>query len=190
MDNQTGIPLLSPQPALLASHEPPTSPSLSPSRSHWPSSYSSDRHERRTVDVLTSSLPFPLPFQLPSSASSASASASTHSDLIPLHIIQKPAQVYLSPYRAPTSPASPSPPPPPPPLRASAETLDECCAPIPAKAPRTPSRMGLTKTHRILILLGIDSAFFLVELIVGEWCSTFYIPIPIPAQRVETTLAD
>jgi hypothetical protein len=56
-----------------------------------------------------------------------------------------------------------------PPLTASSVTLNECCAPAPAQAPRSKSKMGLTKTQRIGILLAIDSVFFLIELIVGEW---------------------
>jgi hypothetical protein len=112
-----------------------------------------DRHEKKTAGILSPPLPLP---------SSSSNSTSTHSDIVPLDIIQKPAQVYLSPYRAPTSPASP--------FTASAETLNECCAPLSAQAPRTHSTMGFTKSQRIGILLGIDSVFFLVELIVGEWC--------------------
>jgi hypothetical protein len=56
-----------------------------------------------------------------------------------------------------------------PPLTASSVTLNECCAPAPAQASRNKSKMGLTKTQRIGILLAIDSVFFLIELIVGEW---------------------
>jgi len=33
-------------------------------------------------------------------------------------------------------------------------------------------KMGLSKSTRILILLGIDAAFFLLELIVGQFVAT------------------
>ena len=52
------------------------------------------------------------------------------------------------------------------PFNSSCETLNECCAPR-AQAARPKSKMGLTKSQRIGILLGIDTAFFLVELTVG-----------------------
>jgi hypothetical protein len=44
--------------------------------------------------------------------------------------------------------------------------LNECCAPR-EKTPRLKGMMGLSKTQRILVLLAIDSAFFLLELVVG-----------------------
>ena len=72
--------------------------------------------------------------------------------------IQKPGQVYLSPYRHPSSS----------PYTASNVTIDECCAPKLTQAPRTRKRIGLTKSQRIGVLLAIDFAFFLVELIIGE----------------------
>jgi hypothetical protein len=57
---------------------------------------------------------------------------------------------------------------PPSPFNSSCETLNECCAPC-AQVPRLKSRMGLSKSQRIGVLLGIDTAFFLVELTVGMW---------------------
>lgn len=77
------------------------------------------------------------------------------------NLLTKPPQAYLRPCRGVSSPSSPS--------KASTETLNECCAPLPAQKSPTATTMGLSKTHRIIILLGIDSAFFLVELIVGKW---------------------
>jgi hypothetical protein len=59
------------------------------------------------------------------------------------------------------------------PFPSSCATLHECCAP---RAPaRKFGRMGLTKSQRIGILLGIDTAFFLVEIVVGTSCSIHYI---------------
>ena len=57
---------------------------------------------------------------------------------------------------------------PPTPFSSSCDTLNECCAPC-ARAPRKIGKMGLTKSQRIGILLGIDSVFFLVELTVGMY---------------------
>jgi hypothetical protein len=50
----------------------------------------------------------------------------------------------------------------------SAVTLNECCAPRSAPAPPSKRKMGLSKTQRIAILLGIDSVFFIIELTIGE----------------------
>ena len=50
---------------------------------------------------------------------------------------------------------------------ASEESLNECCAPC-KETVGSRGRMGLSKTKRILVLLAIDSAFFLLELIVGR----------------------
>lgn len=69
----------------------------------------------------------------------------------------KPEPAYLSPL--PSHQSSP--------FSSSAATLNECCAPRTAQAPAPKKKMGLTKTQRIGILLGIDSAFFIVELVVG-----------------------
>ena len=69
---------------------------------------------------------------------------------------RKPQPAYFSPYRH-TLPSS-----------ASTETLNECCAPVRVPGPRSPIKMGLSKTQRICILLGIDAVFFLIELVVGE----------------------
>lgn len=72
---------------------------------------------------------------------------------------RRPEPVYLSPRHHSSPPTS------------SSVTLNECCAPAPLSAQARPlkKKMGLSKTQRIGILLGIDSAFFLVELIVGKW---------------------
>jgi hypothetical protein len=73
----------------------------------------------------------------------------------------RPEPVYLSPLHShQRSPHS-----------SSAVTVNECCAPRPAQAPLAKTKMGLSKSQRIGILLGIDSAFFLVELCVGMWQS-------------------
>ena len=73
--------------------------------------------------------------------------------------VTKPDPVYLSPHHSYQS----SPP------TSSSVTLNECCAPASAQARPPRRKMGLSKTQRISILLGIDSAFFLVELVVGKW---------------------
>jgi hypothetical protein len=51
-------------------------------------------------------------------------------------------------------------------FHASEESLDECCSPG-KKTRKSKRKMGLSKTKRILVLLAIDSAFFLLELVVG-----------------------
>lgn len=79
----------------------------------------------------------------------------------PADSIKKPQQAYLRPHRR-TSPSSSSAP-----SVTSAETVHECCAPVCAQPPTTTSKMGLSKTQRICILLAIDAVFFLVELICG-----------------------
>ncbi len=56
------------------------------------------------------------------------------------------------------------------PFTASCATLNECCAPR-APAAKPKAMMGLSKSQRIGILLGIDTAFFLIELSVGMLCS-------------------
>ncbi len=108
------------------------------------------RHKECAVaDHIISSSPSP---------SSIPTSISPHNH--PLQLIEKPAQAYFSPYHLPSASSSPSSP-----LTASTDTIHECCAPPPAQAPRIPRKMGLSKTQRIAILLGIDSAFFVVELV-------------------------
>lgn len=44
-------------------------------------------------------------------------------------------------------------------------SIQACCAPTAQVIPR---KMGISKSNRIIILLVIDSAFFLLELIVGK----------------------
>ena len=47
-------------------------------------------------------------------------------------------------------------------------SVNACCAPhAPLKRP-TSKTMGLSKSNRIIVLLVIDSVFFLVELVVGK----------------------
>jgi hypothetical protein len=47
-------------------------------------------------------------------------------------------------------------------------SVNACCAPhVPLKRP-TSRKMGLSKSNRIIVLLVIDSVFFLVELVVGK----------------------
>lgn len=94
-----------------------------------------------------------------SSAPSSIRTVHTLAPVQPPDFIEKPPQAYFSPHQLSSSPASP--------CTASTQTLHECCAVPPAQSPSTTT-MGLSKTQRIIILLGIDSVFFLVELIVGE----------------------
>jgi hypothetical protein len=58
-------------------------------------------------------------------------------------------------------------------LCSSAElTVNACCAPHVPLENTTGKTMGLSKSNRIIVLLVIDSIFFLVELVVGkESCS-------------------
>ena len=83
----------------------------------------------------------------------SSHNSNTHQDLT------RPTPVYLSPHHSHQS----SPP------TSSSVTLNECCAPLSAQAHRPKRKMGLSKEKRIGILLGIDSVFFLIELVVGKW---------------------
>ena len=76
--------------------------------------------------------------------------------------IPKPQQAYFSPYTRHPPPSSS-------PVTTSTETLNECCAPIRVPGVRPAKKMGLSKTQRICILLGIDAVFFLIELVVGEY---------------------
>jgi hypothetical protein len=68
--------------------------------------------------------------------------------------IELPKKAYLNPYRHP-------------PLSARL-SLDECCVSFRKdKEPRKRGGMALSKSSRIILLLAIDSAFFLLEIIVG-----------------------
>jgi hypothetical protein len=96
-----------------------------------------------------------------------SSSCDREHEQVPLNLPALPEAVHLNPSRI-AQQRYPHPHPLPP-LTASSVTLNECCAPAPAQAPRNKSKMGLTKTQRIGILLAIDSVFFLIELIVGKW---------------------
>jgi hypothetical protein len=51
----------------------------------------------------------------------------------------------------------------------TAFSFDSCCAAgVKAKKPKGFRRIMFSKSTRIAILLGVDSSFFLLELIVGE----------------------
>lgn len=78
-----------------------------------------------------------------------------------IELVTRPETAYLSPHRALPSFESLSSP--------SSIALNECCAPSNPQSTSAPTTMGLSKTQRIGILLAIDSAFFLVELVIGEW---------------------
>jgi hypothetical protein len=67
--------------------------------------------------------------------------------------IEKPEKAFLRPPRRVCSSAELS--------------VNACCAPHVALKRPTSKRMGLSKSNRIIVLLVIDSAFFLVELVVG-----------------------
>ena len=77
--------------------------------------------------------------------------------------IQRPEKAVLSPaqnnadfYNLPSS---------------STLTVNACCTPN-RRGPRSePRKMGLSKSNRIIILLVVDTAFFFLELIVGEFSS-------------------
>jgi hypothetical protein len=56
------------------------------------------------------------------------------------------------------------------PFTVSESTIYECCAPRQAQASTKFRKMGLSKSQRICILLGIDSVFFVIELVVGMQC--------------------
>jgi len=85
-----------------------------------------------------------------------------------IELVRRPEAAYLSPHRALPSFESFSSP--------SSITLNECCAPSSPQSTSAPTTMGLSKTQRIAILLAIDTVFFLIELIIGEWyCSGFQI---------------
>lgn len=47
-------------------------------------------------------------------------------------------------------------------------SINECCAPRAPLRSHTDKKMGISKSNRIIILLVIDSAFFLLELVVGR----------------------
>ena len=83
-------------------------------------------------------------------------STTDHKDL---ELVARPEKAYLSPHKCLASLS---------PFSHSSTTLNECCAPSSATRPRKHWKMGLSKSQRIIILLGIDSCFFLIELIVGE----------------------
>lgn len=79
-------------------------------------------------------------------------------DSTQLITLQKPLKVHLSPYHPPA------------PAAGSAVSVNECCKKRSKEnLPRNTRKMGLSKSQRIMLLLGIDGVFFLVELIVG-WC--------------------
>lgn len=99
----------------------------------------------------------------PASAGIISSIASHHHTISPvdtaLQPIQKPAKAHLRGSGDSSIPVCSF-------HAAAEESLNECCAPR-KKTSRSKRRMGLSKTKRILVLLAIDSAFFLLELVVG-----------------------
>lgn len=57
-------------------------------------------------------------------------------------------------------------------------SINECCAPrAPLRSP-PDKKMGISKSNRIIILLVIDSAFFLLELVVGKQCCHHFLRYP------------
>lgn len=117
------------------------------------------RHRRRaeleSANAANASLSNPPPARIISSI--ASHHSLTHSDTL-LVAIQRPEQAHLKDSGDISAPKWSS--------QASKESLNECCA-TRAKAIKPKRKMGLSKTKRILVLLAIDSAFFLLELVVG-----------------------
>ena len=55
-------------------------------------------------------------------------------------------------------------------------SVNACCKPNHRAAASQDKKMGLSKSNRIIILLVVDSAFFLLELIVGKTASS---PFPL-----------
>ena len=92
----------------------------------------------------------------PTVASSSSPALLDDTELS--HIPVRPPAVYLSPPKSQSTT----------PFDSSTTTINECCAPKRTQ-PATPRKMGLSKSQRIGILLAIDSAFFVLELVVGKW---------------------
>jgi hypothetical protein len=124
-------------------------------QSHGPSSAELERAGAK--DATTNASPRPEPPPAGILSSFASQHTSTPIDT-PLETIQKPKRAHLR--GAGDSSISHWD------FHASEESLNECCSP--GKKTRTSKRkMGLSKTKRILMLLAIDSAFFLLELVVG-----------------------
>jgi hypothetical protein len=57
-------------------------------------------------------------------------------------------------------------------------SVNECCAPCAPVAAVPTWRMGISKSNKIIILLIIDSAFFLLELVVGKNCWPYLSAAP------------
>lgn len=51
-------------------------------------------------------------------------------------------------------------------------SVNDCCAPPAQVTAITTKKMAISKSNRIIILLVIDSAFFIVELVVGKGIGT------------------
>jgi hypothetical protein len=61
----------------------------------------------------------------------------------------------------------------------TAPSIDSCCAArVVPKKPKGLRNIKFSKTTRIALLLGIDTAFFLLELIAGEYYEGFMILKP------------
>jgi hypothetical protein len=110
------------------------------------------RHHPRLNSLTSSPSSLPLPSYPTDSTLNRDSS---------IELVRRPEAAYLSPHRALPSFEFLS--------TTSSITLNECCAPSRPQTTLTHTAMGLSKTQRIAILLAIDSAFFLVELIVGKW---------------------
>lgn len=110
----------------------------------------SRHHEGLNLLTFTSSLPPP-----------SYPTDSTLNRYSSIELVKRPETAYFTPRRALPSFEFIS--------TTSSLTLNECCAPSRPQTPSTHATMGLSKTQRIAILLAIDSAFFLVELIIGKW---------------------
>lgn len=109
-----------------------------------------------TTGTNTSSSTSPSPWP-PSFLTTNTSLIKNHSTI---ELVQRPETAYFSPYRALPSSHFLS--------TLSSVTLNECCAPSRPQTATTHKAMGLSKSHRIAILLAIDSVFFLIELIIGE----------------------
>lgn len=97
------------------------------------------------------------------SSSSARDTTPTSHNKEDIEIIQlaRPAKAHLRPLRTTPSAVCPFSP--------SQLTLDECCMPYAPVNSASTKKMGLSKSTRIIILLVIDSAFFITELVIGRF---------------------
>jgi len=103
-------------------------------------SASRERHSFKITSLLSQS-----------TSDSSRDSASCGASFTPIEL---PKKAYLNPYRHPHL--------------SSTLSLDECClSSRKDKEPRKRRGMALSKSSRIILLLAIDSAFFLLEITVG-----------------------